>query len=541
MNHRSTVLALIVAAFFSLSLMAQSRPNLPVGGTNKPVGQTAGGPIVTTDLSGALTATALAESLAGLGVVVSNVSTISDGTNNADLIALGTFSGAGSIIGIESGVILSSGDIATIVGPNTLDNVTTNLSTGSDPDLAVLATAGLQDSTVLQFDFTDASIAPGASAGVQFQFVFASDEYNEFVDSAFNDVFAFFLNGSNIAVLPDLVTPVAINNLNCGNPFDPAHPDDFCNLFNNNDLSDGGPFFDIEADGFSDVLTAVGTVTGPGPHTIKLVIADVSDSNLDSFVFIQASSIVVSADPSCISPTPAVELGAIPLQVLVDAGTAAHEIRAISNNPGETVQLTGVTVTYQAPAGTPVGIPLPLNVSYDSAFPTAGGQPEVLNFVWMPTSAQNPIGTYVFTYSLLDSAGDTSECSVEIEVFECMMLIGLNPVVAQIGGDSNDILRVNPLWLRPMTLSTLPNFYIPNLQSLIGVKFYAQAFVFNASAYPGNALSMSWGLEYTIGSGAVFYGTTTTSNIMAFPAGTGVVNPGDTFTIPFSLAGFGGF
>jgi hypothetical protein len=58
---------------------------------------------------------------------------------------------------------------------------------------------------------------------VSFQYVFASEEYNEYVCSNFNDVFAFFLNGvsvplaqTNIATIPGTNTPVAIYILNNG-------------------------------------------------------------------------------------------------------------------------------------------------------------------------------------------------------------------------------------------------------------------------------------------------------------------------------------
>ena len=60
---------------------------------------------------------------------------------------------------------------------------------------------------------------------VSFEYIFGSEEYYEWVSSKFNDVFGSFLNGRNIALLPDGVTEVAINNVNflhhseyfCGN------------------------------------------------------------------------------------------------------------------------------------------------------------------------------------------------------------------------------------------------------------------------------------------------------------------------------------
>lgn len=63
---------------------------------------------------------------------------------------------------------------------------------------------------MLEFDFTT------TGGNLFFSFVFASEEYNEYVNSSFNDVFGFFVNGVNIALVPGTSTPVAINSVNCG-------------------------------------------------------------------------------------------------------------------------------------------------------------------------------------------------------------------------------------------------------------------------------------------------------------------------------------
>lgn len=96
---------------------------------------------------------------------------------------------------------------------------------------------------------------------------------------------------------------MAINNVNCGNPYNPAGGVN-CALYNNNDRDDGGPFFDIEYDGFTDVFVASALGLGAGTHTIKLAIADAGDSNLDSAVFLKAGSFS-SVDPTNGVPEPA--------------------------------------------------------------------------------------------------------------------------------------------------------------------------------------------------------------------------------------------
>src|SRR5690606_17404572 len=85
----------------------------------------------------------------------------------------------------------------------------------------------LYDVTVVEFDFIP------AGDSVNFNFVFASTEYDVYVCTNWNDVFGFFIDGpgidgpyqngaENIALLPDGVTPVAINTVNDGDTFGPC-------------------------------------------------------------------------------------------------------------------------------------------------------------------------------------------------------------------------------------------------------------------------------------------------------------------------------
>lgn len=237
-------------------------------------------------------ATALANALVGSGVTISNATLIGTTTQQ------GSFSGATGAIGINSGVILTSGDANLAPGPNTSDGSGENTGTGSDADLALLIPGySINDKNVLEFDFTT------TTGDLFFSYVFASEEYNEYVNSDFNDVFGFFVDGVNIALVPGTSTPVAIDNVNCGNPYAPPGGAN-CSLYNNNDLSDGGPFFDIAYDGFTDVFVASILGLSAGDHHMKLAIADAGDSALDSAVFLKAGSFS-SDDPTNGVPEPA--------------------------------------------------------------------------------------------------------------------------------------------------------------------------------------------------------------------------------------------
>jgi hypothetical protein len=222
-------------------------------------------------------ANALVNNILGSGVSTSNLSIAGASS------AFGTFSGGISAgIGIESGIMLSTGNVIDAIGPNSSDSKSTSHGTAGDSDLTTIAGNTTFDAATLTFDF----ISDGGN--IFFDYVFASEEYNEFVNSTVNDSFAFFLDGSNIALIPGTNTPVSINTVNGGNPVGTNASNS--EYFNNNDISDGGPFFDIEYDGFTNVFQASFLGLSAGNHTISLKIADAGDSAYDSTVFIQASS-----------------------------------------------------------------------------------------------------------------------------------------------------------------------------------------------------------------------------------------------------------
>lgn len=222
----------------------------------------------TTDLN-STTPQQLAQLLAGSGITVTNV------TFTGAKVAGGSFTGGlADGIGIDSGVILSSGDIANAKGPNNDSGVTGENDTPGDPDLDVIVGEGhhTEDAAVLEFDFVP------TQGTASFRYVFASEEYLEFV-GLFNDVFAFYVDGVNIALIPGTNTPVAINTINPG-----------ANASFYVDNPTGSGAFGTQFDGFTTVLTATANVTPNVSHHIKLVIADTDDPILDSAVFIEASS-----------------------------------------------------------------------------------------------------------------------------------------------------------------------------------------------------------------------------------------------------------
>jgi hypothetical protein len=246
---------------------------------------------MTQDLTQGLTPEDLVATLVGPGVTVSNID-----YRGADVAAGKVFNGTG-IIGFANGIVLSSGCISNVVaqgGMNSSNSFTCDNAQQGDNDLdGQIPGYTTFDATVLEFDFECENLQV-----ISFEYVFTSEEYNEYANTAYNDVFAFFVNGVNMALLPDGITPVSINNVNCGNPEGDPTPHN-CDLFVNNSCEgppgfpDLGfpcvPAFQTEMDGMTVKLT-VFTEVNPGMNHIKLAIADAGDPVLDSNVFIRTQS-----------------------------------------------------------------------------------------------------------------------------------------------------------------------------------------------------------------------------------------------------------
>ena len=216
----------------------------------------------------------LANAITGTGVTI-DASTINyvGGDGQAGLFTDGLSSG----IGIESGIILTSGLAGLAEGPNTATNATGEFDNPGDSDLSgLIGGSSTLDANILEFEFST------TSGDLFFEFVFASEEYNEYLD--YIDPFGLFVDGTNYALAPD-GQPISVGNINCGDTgVDASGPN--CDVFNNN----AGAVYDIEYDGFTDVFTASILGLGAGTHTMKFAISDASDGILDSAVFIKAES-----------------------------------------------------------------------------------------------------------------------------------------------------------------------------------------------------------------------------------------------------------
>ncbi|MCB9285011.1 MAG: choice-of-anchor L domain-containing protein [Lewinellaceae bacterium] len=250
---------------------------------------------------------------------------ISNVTYKGAALAEGSFSGGDNSVGIPNGVILSSGPVTAAIGPNNQTGAGGAVGGGSDIDLVAAMGQGsggvIKDACKLEFDFV-----PTVSQ-ITFRYVFASEEYCDYVNSTFNDVFGFFISGPgisgpysnnamNIAVLPGAGvggTPVSINNVNhitnsnyyvgnipagdpqLSNPNCQGHP-----------IAGPPATLACQYDGFTKVLTAVANVIPCETYHIKLAVGDATDDAFDSAVFLGANSFNLGGNAEVVATVPPV-------------------------------------------------------------------------------------------------------------------------------------------------------------------------------------------------------------------------------------------
>lgn len=211
--------------------------------------------------------------LIGPGVSVNNI------ILRGDTLSSGVFNAAGTNLGIDSGVVITTGSIYEVPQPASIIASSVASETG-DGDLNSLLVVGqTKDAASIQFQFEP------TSSSIKFKIVFASEEYPEFIGDQFlsNDILGIFLSGPgitgkrNIALIPGTDTPISIKSIN-----ENIRTSLYVNNINGTD---------IVYNGFTKPIEIVADELVPCErYTIKLAIADVDDQAYNSAVFIEAES-----------------------------------------------------------------------------------------------------------------------------------------------------------------------------------------------------------------------------------------------------------
>jgi hypothetical protein len=221
----------------------------------------------------------LVKKLEGPGVKISNIN------YHVSPKAAGYFSDDFGVTGLENGLLLTTGAAKNAIGPNDASNKSLGHKDSlQDPDMYFVAnnTNTMLDICYVEFDFIT------SSSSLTFNYVFASEEYIEFLN--YPDEFAFIISGpgitgkQNIALVPGTNTQVSVANIN---------PNKNSQYYISNGTG-STPFInlDLQYDGYTRVLKAKTSVLPCKTYHIKLAIADMRDDAYDSGVFIGQESFI---------------------------------------------------------------------------------------------------------------------------------------------------------------------------------------------------------------------------------------------------------
>jgi hypothetical protein len=213
-----------------------------------------------------------------------------------DSSQIGLFNSGNSNIGIENGIIISTGDINGVTAGSFGGFLNNNVN---DVDLLEVANSvpqlidqdfqvtSINDVAILEFDFIS------DSSFVNLNFVFASSEYFGYENTAFNDAFGIFVSGpgisgeySNESINIAEIESVEANSLGEPLPITISTINEFYNspFFVNNQNDGINPVY-INADGYTTTISAHLNVIAGEDYHIKLAIGDASDAALNSYVF----------------------------------------------------------------------------------------------------------------------------------------------------------------------------------------------------------------------------------------------------------------
>lgn len=252
--------------------------------------------------------------------------------SNGDALAPGATPG-------DSGVILSTGRATSFTrsggDPNRSGSTSTNTTGPSNQaDFNAAAGTNTYDASYLDVDFIPTTNV------ITMQFVFSSEEYPEFQNSVYQDFVGVWVNGAQV-------------DLEIGNG--DADPGNVNNASNENlFLSNAGDDYNTEMDGLTITMTLTMNVNPGEVNSIRIGIADVSDSSYDSNLLIAAESIqgtlVAVTDSSNLYPDGDRTLDVLANDINNSGGTLTiTHLNGQAVSAGDTITLsTGQTLQLNA-------------------------------------------------------------------------------------------------------------------------------------------------------------------------------------------------
>ncbi len=282
----------------------------------------------------------VAETIFGPGITIVS-STLTGSAGQTGIYSNGETTSPG-VAPSESGVILSTGNVADFTNSDGTSNTNTQGATGtgnSTPgDAQLTAIAGVETFDPVVFE---AVFIPDNDF-LTMQFVFSSEEYLEFVNDGFNDVIGVWVNGTLVELTPtgdtvsiDTVNTTVNSNLYVDNP-------------------DTQDLYNTEMDGFTITMAFKAPVIAGVENSIKIGLADGGDADYDSNFLIAANSLqtvaIAFSDEIELTPnSPAI------LDVLANdadssgLGLTVTKINNVDVVPGDTIAFgTGEEITLNA-------------------------------------------------------------------------------------------------------------------------------------------------------------------------------------------------
>lgn len=446
--------------------------------------------------------------LLGPGVFASTVlfngmpGSTSPGGEEADRFA--RFNGTNSNVGLAGGIVLHTGDVNVLPGPNDQIlvaaggfpfNATPDLDLGQlsgDPYWHITGGSNIYNKSILEFDFIPTHDM------VRFRYVFSSEEYEKWACSSYNDAFGFFLSGPgisgpylngaiNIAHVPGTLTPVSINTVNSGmnannangpvlDPFGPCYAASATwmdnteyYIYNGSWGPQGGgaqveapyccdPYY-IEHNGLTVVLEATAAVQCGELYHMKLAIGNVADWRYPSAVFLEQGSFSSSDRFSLdVRPGPNVEMSATDT-VFIETGCDSVYLQFHRHGGFYLDEDLEITVGGTATSGVDYLDPLPATVHFnvlDSmvtipiAVPLDDDDVEEL-VITIVTCEGLKLQTYVFT---IDQRPPL-EVVLEDQEAECPGTFTLAP---EVSGGSGDPANYTYLWSTGATTPSISVF-----------------------------------------------------------------------------------
>ena len=225
----------------------------------------------------------------GKGVMVKNVNY--KGHDHA----IGEFTNPMGVPHYSHGFIMSTGNVFTAGIKNAKANYGTKNNKLGAIILKQIEQGATLDGASLEFEFQT------AADSVSFHFFFASEEYNEYIGTEFNDIFAIwvigpgYMSGKNLAVVPGTKEPITVNTINGrvnsdyyidNNPFSRAgtiRQDKLPNL-------DEYTLNNFSFDGMTTSMEVGCRVKPKTSYKLRIVIADKDDELMDSALLFEAES-----------------------------------------------------------------------------------------------------------------------------------------------------------------------------------------------------------------------------------------------------------